>query len=271
MKGCRRTRSLVLAAGALALFPSLADAGPWNRRSGGFYAKLGYNHLRATELATPAGEVVDIPAYLKDEATLYAEYGLSDRFAAVVDLTATGGGDRGLRVRGGIGDLRLALQWQVAHRGASVFALRGTVQAPTGDGRWAPACCRRARRVGRTSSPRRASPVEGQGWPRLVSARSSDGGGLCATTASTTRRSVGASSDQCSSSSACGRAALDTEPGDRRPSRGLRRRRHHLAWGPGLIVEVARGIALQLDVDGATHVRNIAKRPTGRFGLSVSR
>jgi hypothetical protein len=45
----------------------------------------------------------------------------------------------------------------------------------------------------------------------------------------------------------------------------------YLAWGPGLIVEVARGVALQLDVDGATHVRNIAKGPTVRFGLSVSR
>ena len=59
MKGRRRARSLVLAAGALALVPSLADAGPWNRRPGGFYAKLGYHHLRATELATPAGGVVE--------------------------------------------------------------------------------------------------------------------------------------------------------------------------------------------------------------------
>ena len=41
--------------------------------------------------------------------------------------------------------------------------------------------------------------------------------------------------------------------------------------GPGAIVELARGGALQLDVAGATHVRNIAKGPTFRFGVSVSR
>jgi hypothetical protein len=84
VKGLVRTPAL--AALALVLFTPLCDAGPWNRRAGGVYAKLGYNHLRATELATPAGEVVAIPAYVKDEATLYAEYGLSDRFTAVVDL-----------------------------------------------------------------------------------------------------------------------------------------------------------------------------------------
>jgi hypothetical protein len=36
-------------------------------------------------------------------------------------------------------------------------------------------------------------------------------------------------------------------------------------------VEVARGVAFQLDVDGATNVRNIAKGNTLRLGLSVSR
>ncbi len=78
--------------------------------------------------------MVDIPAYVKDEATLYAEYGLSDRFAAVVDLIGYRWSEiEGFESAGGIGDLRLALQWQIGQRGSSVFALRGTVQAPTGD------------------------------------------------------------------------------------------------------------------------------------------
>ena len=45
----------------------------------------------------------------------------------------------------------------------------------------------------------------------------------------------------------------------------------YLAFGPGVIVELARGVALQLDLDGATNVRNIAQGPTVRLGLSISR
>ena len=65
----------------------------------------------------------------------------------------------------------------------------------------------------------------------------------------------------------------DTEPGDASTvsPAGFGDGVTYLAFGPGAIVELARGVALQLDVDGATHVRNIAKGPTFRFGVSVSR
>jgi hypothetical protein len=68
-------------------------------------------------------------------------------------------------------------------------------------------------------------------------------------------------------------AAIDTEPGDASTisPAGLGDGVTYLAYGPGLIVELARGVALQVDLDGAAHVRNIAKGPTLRFGLSVSR
>ena len=65
----------------------------------------------------------------------------------------------------------------------------------------------------------------------------------------------------------------DTEPGDASTisPAGFGDGVTCLAYGPGLVVELARGVSLQVDLDGVTHVRNIAKGPTLRFGLSVSR
>jgi hypothetical protein len=160
----RRRRHLAwlpLGIALLASWDSPVAAGPWNRPRKGYYAKWAYNHLRAEELATLAGDVVPIPAFTKDEATLYAEYGVTGSVTAILDL---------------IGYVRGVQPWD--------------------------------------TTPGDASTVSPAGF----------GDGVT-----------------------------------------------YLAYGPGLIVEVARGVALQLDVDGATNVRNIAKGPTVRFGLSVSR
>jgi hypothetical protein len=272
----RLTRSLALAVGALALFPPLADAGPWNRRAGGFYAKLGYNHLRATELATPAGEVVDIPAYVKDEATIYAEYGLSDRFTAVGDLIAYRWSEiEGFESAGGIGDLRVALQWQIGQRGSSVFALRGTVQAPTGDETKGDSLLPTGSGVweGDVVASAGVSLWRGRGWAQAGVGPQFRGGGLRDGFVYDAQVGGRVFGPVLLLFNVRGVQPWDTTPGDASTTSpaGFGDGVTYLAWGPGLIVEVARGVALQLDVDGATHVRNIAKGPTVRFGLSVSR
>lgn len=276
MRGLLRTPTPALAAAALALFTSLADAGPWNRRAGGVYAKLGYNHLRATELATPAGEVVGIPAYVKDEATLYAEYGLSDRFTAVVDLIGYRWSEiEGFESAGGIGDLRLALQWQLAQRGASVFALRGTVQAPTGDETKGDGLLPTGSGVweGDIVASAGVSLWGGRGWAQAGLGPQFRGGGLrdgFVYDAQVGGRLFG---PVLLLFNVRGVQPWNTQPGHASTvsPAGFGDGVTYLAWGPGLIVDVARGVALQLDVDGATNVRNIAKGPTVRFGLSVSR
>jgi hypothetical protein len=265
-----------LALGALLLLPDVAGAGPWNRQKGGFYAKAGYDHLRAQQLATPAGEVVSIPAFSKDEGTLYAEYGVSDRLTAVLDLIAYRRSELdAFGSAGGVGDVRLGLQWQVASRGRWVFALRGLIQAPTGDetkgdgllptgsGAW----------EGEIVAGAGVSLWGGRGWAQAGIGPQFRGAGL----------RDGIVYDAQVGGRVWGRVLLllsvrgvqpwSTEPGDASTisPAGFGDGVTYLAFGPGVIVELARGVALQLDVDGATNVRNIAKGPTVRLGLSVSR
>lgn len=273
-------RARRIAGGAVALAallaPAAAPAGPWNQAPGRFYLKLGANHLRATELATPAGEVVPIPAYVKDEATLYAEYGVSRRLTAVLDLIAYRGSEiEGFDSAGGVGDLRLGLQWQLGRRGSWVFAVRGTLQAPTGDETKGDGLLPTGSGVweGDVVASAGISLWRGRGWAQAALGPQVRGGGL----------RDGLVYEAQLGGRAFGRVLVllnlrgvqpwDTTPGDLSTvsPAGFGDGVTYLAYGPGLIVEIARGVALQLDVDGATHVRNIAKGPTWRAGLSVSR
>jgi hypothetical protein len=269
VKGPLRTPSLA----AVALVPSLADAVP------GTVVRRLLRSSAATTSGPPSSQRParwSTSAYVRDEATLYAEYGPSDRFTAVVDLVGYRWSEiEGFESAGGIGDLRLALQWQVAHRGASVFALRGTVQAPTGD-----------ETMGAGLLPTGSGVWEGDvvasagvslwrvgSWAQASLGPQFRGGGLrdgFVYDAQVGGRLFG---PVLLLFNVRGVQPWDTEPGDASTvsPAGFGDGVTYLAWGPGLIVEVARGIALQLDADGATHVRNIAKGPTVRFGLSVSR
>ncbi len=264
------------AAVALALLPSVVAAGPWNRPPRGFYLKIGYNHLRATELATPAGEIVSIPAYTKDEATLYAEVGLTGRLTAVLDLVAWRASEiEGFDSAGGVGDLRLGVQAWLGRRGPWVFALRGTLQAPTGDETKGAGLLPTGSGVweGDVVASAGVSLFRGRGWAQAGAGPQFRGGGL----------RDGFVYDAQVGGRLFGPVLLlfnlrgvqpwDTEPGDASTisPAGFGDGVTYLAYGPGLIVELARGVALQVDLDGAANVRNIAKGPTVRFGLSVSR
>lgn len=265
-----------LALGLLVSLPSLATAGPWNRTARAFYAKLSYNHLRATELATPAGEVVGIPAFTKDEATVYAEYGLSSRLTAILDLIAYRGSEiEGFDSTGGIGDLRLGLQGSLGRRGPWVFAVRGTLQAPTGDETKGDGLLPTGSGVweGDVVAEAGASLWGRRGWAQAGIGPQFRGGGLRDGFVYDAQLGGRAFGPVLVLFNLRGVQPWDAEPGDASTisPAGFGDGVTYLAYGPGLIVELARGIALQLDLDGATHVRNIAKGPTLRFGLSVWR
>ena len=128
------SRRRAVAAAALFLLPSLASAGPWGRPAGGVYAKIGYGYLKATELATPDGTLVPIPAFQKHEANLYVEYGLTDVLTAGLDaIVYRESSIEGFDSAGGVGDLRLGLQSRLGGAGSWLLAARGVIQAPTGD------------------------------------------------------------------------------------------------------------------------------------------
>ncbi len=263
--GLRRWPAL----GALLLLPHDAGAGPWNRQKGGFYAKAGYNHLRAEDLATPAGEVVSIPAFTKDEGTFHAEYGVSGRLTAILDLIAYRQSEiEAFGSAGGVGDVRLGLQRQIASRGRWVFALRGMIQAPIGDetkgdgllptgaGAW----------EGEIVAGAGVSLGGGRGWaqagigPQLRGAGLRDGLAYDAQIGGRVGRRV------LLLLNVRGVQPWNTKPSDASTisPAGFGDGVTYLAFGPGVIVELARGVAFQLDVDGATHVRTIAKGPTAQ-------
>ncbi len=266
-----------LAALALVALSALpAAAGPWNRPKGSFYLKPAYNYLRAEELATPAGDVVAIPAFTKHEATFYFEYGLSSRLTVILDSIAYRESSlEDFESAGGIGDTRLALQWQLPGSGRFVFALRGALQFPTGD-----------ETKGKTLLPTGSGVYEGEvvlgagvslwngrGWAQAGIGPQIRGGGLRDGFVYDAQLGGRLFGPVMLLFNLRGVQPWDTTPGDASTvsAAGFGDGVTYLAYGPGLIVELARGVALQLDVDGATNVRNIAKGPTYRVGLSISR
>ena len=276
MRRKRHLAWLPLGIALLASWASPVAAGPWNRPRKGYYAKWAYNHLRAEELATPAGDVVPIPAFTKDEATLYAEYGVTGSVTAILDLIAYRHSDLdGFGSAGGIGDLRLALQWQIARRGSSVLALRGAFQAPTGEETKGDGLLPTGSGVweGEIVVGAGASLWRGRGWVQAGVGPQFRGGDLRDGFVYEAQVGGRVFGPVALLLNVRGVQPWDTTPGDASTvsPAGFGDGVTYLAYGPGLIVEVARGVALQLDVDGATNVRNIAKGPTVRFGLSVSR
>jgi hypothetical protein len=212
----------------------------------------------------------------QDEATVYAEYGLraaSPRSS--ISSPYRGSEIEGFDTAGGIGDLRLGLQGSFGRRGPWVFAVRGTLQAPTGDETKGDGLLPTGSGVweGDVVASAGVSLRGGRGWAQAGIGPQFRGGGLRDGFVYDAQIGGRAFGPVLVLFNVRGVQPWDTEPGDASTisPAGFGDGVTYLAYGPGLIVELARGVALQLDLDGATHVRNIAKGPTLRFGLSVSR
>jgi hypothetical protein len=266
----------VLAAGALLLgLASPLLAGPWNAAPDEYYVKASYAYLGTDELATPLGEVVEIPTFSRHEGSLYIHYGITSALMAVGDVafvrrTAIEEFDAAT----GFGDTRLGLQWQVGRSGPWVFATRGVLQLPTGDETLGQALLPSGSGVweGEGVAGAGVSLWRGRGWAFLEAGYQFRGGDLrdgLVYGAQLGRR--------------LGRVLVianlrgvqpwDTEPSDLSTgsAAGFGDRTTYLVFGPALIVELGKGFGLQADLDLMGHTRNIARGTTLRVGVFLSR
>jgi hypothetical protein len=256
--------------------PTLVLAGPWGRPRGGLYAKLGYGYLNATELATPDGTIAPIPTFEKNALALYAAYGLTDAVTVTADVIAYRESSiEDFGSAGGVGDLRLGVQRRLGRSGPWLFAVRGLVQAPTGDvdkgegllptgsGVWEGAVYLS---VGR-------SFAGGRVWAFLEAGPQLRGGGLRDGLVYDGQVGVRITSWLSLAGSFRGVQPWDTTPGDLSAgsAAGLGDGVIYLEFGPSAIVTLRPGLGVQASVEGVTHARNIARGPTFRLGLFVTR
>lgn len=263
-------------AAVLVALPALVQAGPWGRPRRGLYAKLGYGYLNATELATPDGTIAPIPAYQKNEATLYVAYGLTDALTVSADLIAYRESSiEDFGSAGGVGDIRLGAQRRLGHSGPWLFAARGVVQVPTGDvekgegllptgsGVWEGAVLLS---VGR-------SFATGRVWAFVEAGPQLRGGGLRDGLVYDGQVGVKITSWLALAGNIRGVQPWDTTPGDLSAgsAAGLGDGVTYLEFGPSAILTVRSGLGLQASVEGVTQTRNIARGPTFRVGLFLTR
>jgi hypothetical protein len=271
----RRARTLA-ALVALLSVPALAGAGPWGRSRGGLYVKTGYSYLRATELATPDGTIAPIPTFEKQEATLYAAYGLTDTITMTLGSTLYRWSRiEGFDSAGGVGDLRLGAQYRLGRSGAWLLATRGLVQVPTGDVTKGEGLLPTGSGVweGELYLSVGRSFAGGRGWVFVEAGPQFRGGGLRDGLVYDAQVGVRVRPWLALAWNVRGVQPWDTTPGDLSAgsAAGLGDGVTYLAFGPTAIVDLRPGLGLQVALDGATHTRNIARGPTLRVGLFLSR
>lgn len=267
-------------AAVLLLPATAAEAGPWALGRGRSYVKLSYGHLRATHLANPDASVVRIPRFVKDEVGLYGAVGLDDRWTLLVNAPLLRSSDLAdqpdeLGRESGLGDLAAGAQIQLGRRGASVFALRGEVQAPTGDESRAQGLQPTGSGVweGMLVAGAGRSLAGGKGYGFLEAGHHLRGEGLRDGFAYGGQLGWNATSRLTLAANVRG-----LEPYDKRPPAvargsfiGVGDRVAYLYYGPTVILKVAGGVGLQADLDLVARARNLAKGPTFRIGVYRSR
>ncbi len=273
MIGVRPAAALTLSAALLAA-PS-ALAGPWGLERGHVYFKLGYGRLPADTLANPDASQVGIPHFLKQDLSLYGAVGLGAGLTLSTNVPLWRSSDlENFREEGGFGDVQAGLQYQVGKRGPWLFAVRGTLQAPTGDETRADGIL-----------PTGTGVWEGQAV--LSAGRSFAGGrGFGFVEAGPQVRQTlndgfvyAAQLGWNAGSRVVLIANLDgVEPYDKAPRAvalgspvGFGDRVTYLNYGPSLIFKLGGGLGLQLDLSRVARARNIAVGTSWRAGFSYSR
>jgi hypothetical protein len=253
-----------------------AEAGPWATGKGHFYSKVSYQFLSSRKLAAPDGTQFEIPRFIKEDAGLFLTYGIDDRFTVLADVPFLRSSDlQGFGRETGVGDLRLGLQAQLGARGPWVFALRATIQAPTGDATRAQGLLPTGSGVweGEGVLGVGRSLGGGRGYGFLEIGPEFRGGGLRDGIVynlqigwNVARRLLLAAN------------LRGVEPYTKAPPGvpigspvGVSDRVTYTAYGPTAIVKVGRDWALQLDVDEAFNTRNLAVGTVFRVGVAFVR
>jgi hypothetical protein len=262
------------------LTAAAAEAGPWATGPGHFYAKLSYQHLRTTTLAAPDGTRFTIPAFSKDELGIYAAIGLSDRCTLIANLPVLRSSNLHdqpdeLPRETGVGDLQAGLQAQIGQHGPWVFALRGMLQAPTGDETRAEGLLPTGSGVWEAEAWIGAgrSLAGGKGYGFLEAGYGARGGGLRDALVYAAQIGWNANSRLTLAANFRGVEPWSQRAGDRSAGSfvGVGDRVTYASYGPSAIVKLGRGLGVQLDLDGAFHARNLAEGSVLRVGVFLNR
>lgn len=127
--------SLALALLLSALVPRTAEAGPWSKAPGSFYAKLGQTVFYSGSFVDVSGQVVEGVSNLSFTTSLYGEVGIWRGLQLAAALPVTHGcndfGNDSTYCRTSGGDLTLALQYQLPRWfGPLALALRAASKIP---------------------------------------------------------------------------------------------------------------------------------------------
>lgn len=269
----RRIRLPFLAL-SLLLAPRPAACGPWGPGEGHLFTKLTLGALASDELATPDGTIHEIPDFRRRDVTLYAAYGITDRFTLLAQAPIYRWSElEGFDEASGVGDLELGAGLELLRSGRFALAGMASVQAPTGD-----------ETKGDGLLPTGSGVWEGdarlsggvlfpgdRGLAYLEAGYQLRAGGL--------RDAIvaeGHVEGRIASRLALGLHVSSVTPlGDERAAAGtpagLGDGVQYLAYGPTLALDLPRGFGLHLEVEDTAAEKNVATGLTVRAGVSFRR
>ena len=124
-------------AAAVAIFligAARVDAQPWQAAAGHASVGATFTTLRTTQLATPDGTDIAIPRFARQEVLVSGAYSATDRVTVILAATLLAHTSiQAFDSARGFGDTRVGAQASLGQRGPWALAVRGVVQAPTGD------------------------------------------------------------------------------------------------------------------------------------------
>ncbi len=269
-------KRLALGVGLAAAVSTGAEAAPWGPARGKVFAQVDYGHVRSTTLFAPDGTSFEIPTYVHHEINTFFGLGVTDRLGAFVSLPVLRSSHlQDFGTESGIGDLKAGLQFQVATRGLWTLAVRGAVQAPTGDETKAGGLLPTGTGVWEGEAGLGVGRIlqGGRGWAFVEVGHQLRGGQL--RDSFLYGAQVGWRLGMRVSVAAGLRGVEPYDKSERTVAigspTGLSDRVTYTTYGPSVMVRLNGGWAVRFDVEDTFHARNLAKGIQLRTGLSWSR
>ncbi len=274
-----RARLLAAVVGVL-LTPILANAGPWSAGKGKGYFKASFQHLGSRKLVSPDGTKFTIPLFSREEVAAFGLFGLSKAWTMHASLPLLRSSDLQdspdeLGRETGFGDMQVGLQYQLGASGGWIFAVRGTLQLPTGDVERAGGLLPTGSGIyeGDVVIEAGRSLGAGKGWMFVGAGPQFRGGDL--------RDGVvfgGQAGWKVASTVALMGSVRGVEPFShdapktaRGSFAGVGDRVAYVVLGPSVIWNVTKTSGLQFDAEFVAHARNLASGPVFRVGYFLTR
>ena len=270
----------VLAALVFLISVPAADAGPWAQGRGHLYTKLSFQYLRAEEYAQPDGTIFPIPTFDSSEVNFFGSFGLTDGLTLWTNVPLVRSSDLAdspdeLGRENGFGDLGFALQAQLGAHGPWVFAVRGSLQVPTGDEARSQGLQATGSGVWESWGVLSAglSFGRGRGFAFAEAGYKHRGGGLRDAFVYNAQLGWNAGKRATFFVNMRGEEPFSKQPGTTSLNSfvGVGDRVTYVVVGTSAIVNLGRGWGVQLDWEGAFHSRNLAKGPMFRGGITYQR